>query len=72
MMWAQKKRCGCDRMVFALHMQSVPITTNVVSSNPTHGEVNSIQLYVIKFASDLWQFSGFPWFLPPIKLTATI
>jgi len=25
-------------------MQSVPITTNVVSSNPAHGEVYSIQL----------------------------
>jgi hypothetical protein len=24
-------------------MQSVPITTNVVSSNPAHGEVSSIQ-----------------------------
>jgi hypothetical protein len=33
-------------------MQSVPITTNVVSSNPTHGEVYLIH-YVIKFASDL-------------------
>jgi hypothetical protein len=27
----------------------VPITTNVFSSNPTHGEVYSIQHYVIKF-----------------------
>jgi hypothetical protein len=26
-----------------LPMQSVPITTKVVSSNPTHGEVYSIQ-----------------------------
>jgi hypothetical protein len=34
-------------------MQSVPITTNVVSSNPVHGEVYSIQHYVIKFVSDL-------------------
>jgi hypothetical protein len=31
----------------------VPITTKVVSSNPVHGEVYSIQHYVIKFASDL-------------------
>jgi hypothetical protein len=30
-------------------MQLVPITTNVVSSNPTHGEVYLIQHYVIKF-----------------------
>jgi hypothetical protein len=40
-------------------MQSVPITTNVVSSNPAHGEVYSIQLYVIKFVSDLRQVGGF-------------
>ena len=37
-----------------LHMQSVPITTKVVSSNPAHGEVHSIQPYVIKFVNDLW------------------
>ena len=36
-----------------LPVQSVPITTKVVSSNPVHGEVYSIQHYVIKFASDL-------------------
>jgi hypothetical protein len=30
-------------------MQSVPITTKVVSSNPVHGEVYSIQHYVLKF-----------------------
>jgi len=30
-------------------MQSVPITTEVVSSTPAHGEVYSIQHYVIKF-----------------------
>jgi hypothetical protein len=35
-----------------LHPQSVPITTNVVSSNPAHGEVYSIQHYVIKFVND--------------------
>jgi hypothetical protein len=32
-----------------LTMQPVPITTKVVSSNPGHGEVYSIQHYVIKF-----------------------
>jgi hypothetical protein len=32
-------------------MQSVPITTNVVSLNPAHGEVYLIQHYVIKFVS---------------------
>jgi hypothetical protein len=36
-----------------LPIQSVPITTKVVSSNPVHGEVYSIQHYLIKFVSDL-------------------
>jgi len=36
-----------------LHVQSVPITTKVVSLNPVHGEVYLIQHYVIKFVSDL-------------------
>ena len=40
-------------------MQSLPITTKVVSSNPVHGEVYSIQHYVIKFVSDLRQVVGF-------------
>jgi len=57
-------------------MQSVPITTNVVNSNPTYGEVYSIiQHYVIRFVSDLRQVGGFRMvlqFLPPIKLTAAI
>jgi hypothetical protein len=46
-----------------------------VSSNPVHGEVYSIQHYVIKFVSDLRQVGGFLRVLrfpPPIKLTATI
>ena len=41
-----------------LTMQSVPITTNVVSLNTTHGEVYYIH-YVIKFVSDLWQVNDF-------------
>jgi hypothetical protein len=58
-----------------LPVQSVPITTKVVSSNPVLDEVYSIQHYVIKFVSDLQQISDFLWVLwfpPPIKLTATI
>ena len=51
-----------------LSVQSVPITTNVVSSNPVHGEVKSIQHYVIKFVSDLRHGGGFLRFPPP-KLT---
>ena len=59
-----------------LPVQSVPITTKVVSSNPVHGEVYSIQHYVIKFVNDLRQVGGFlhfsTLFFPPIKLTAKI
>jgi hypothetical protein len=58
-----------------LPVQSVPITIKVVSSKPTHGEVYSIQRYVIKFVSYWWQVGGFLRVLrfpPPIKLTATI
>jgi hypothetical protein len=49
--------------------------TEVVSSNPVHGEVYSIQYYVIKFDSDIRQAGGFLyllWFTPQLKLTATI
>jgi len=56
-------------------VQSVHITTKVVSSNPPHDEVYSIQHYVIKFVSDLRQVCGFLRVLrisPPIKLTVTI
>jgi hypothetical protein len=53
-------------------VQSVYIATKVVRSNPVHGEVYSIQNYVIKFVSDLRQVAGFPpvlRFPPPVKLT---
>ena len=58
-----------------LPVQSVPITTKVVSSNPVHGEVYSIQHYMIKFVSDLRRVVGILQvlqFLPPIKLTHNI
>jgi hypothetical protein len=63
---------GRDRIVIGLlPIQSVPITTNVMSSNTTQ----AIQHYVIKFDNDLRQVGGFlrvlP-FPPPIKLTSTI
>ena len=51
------------------------IIINVVSLNPIHGEVYSIQQYVIYFVSDLRQVDGFLEVLrfpPPIKLTAMI
>ena len=35
-----------------LHIQSEPITTKVVSLNPVHGEVYSIQHYDIYFVSN--------------------
>jgi hypothetical protein len=56
-------------------MQSLPITTKVVSSNSAHGEVCTIQHFVMKFVSDLWQVGGFLQalqFPPPIKLAAMI
>ena len=34
------------------------LRSNVVSSNPVHGEAYSIHHYVIKFVSDLRQVSG--------------
>ena len=55
-----------------LSVQSVPITTKVVSSNPVHGKVYSIQHYVIKFVSDLRQVNGFLRFPQPRKLTVMI
>ena len=66
-----------DCMVFGLItilIQSVPITTKVVSLNPIHDDVCSIQHYVIKVVSDLHQVGGFLRVLrfpPPIQLTAT-
>ena len=59
----------------SIHMQSVPIITKVVSLNPADGKMYSIQHYVIKFVSELWQVAGFlliPPFPTQIKLTATI
>ena len=57
-----------------LAMQSVLITTKVVSLNPVHDGVYSIQHCVIKFVSDLRQIGGFLRVLrfpPPIKLTSS-
>ena len=51
-----------DRMVVGFtitYMQSVFITTKVLSSDPTHGKVYLIQYYVMKFVSDLLQVDGF-------------
>jgi len=56
-------------------IESVPITTKVVSSNLVHGVVYSIQHYVIMFIGDWRQVGSFHRVLrfpPPIKLNATI
>ena len=50
-----RSHCGRDRM----DLQPVPITTKDVSTNPAHGEVYSMQHYVIKFVNVLLQICGF-------------
>jgi hypothetical protein len=63
------------RLDLQLTVQAVPITTNVVSLNLSHGKVYLIQHYVIKSVNDLLQVGGFLRtlrFTPSIKLTATI
>ena len=45
------------------------ITTDVESSNHVHGEVYSIQQYVIKFVSDLQQVG--PWLSPGTPVSST-
>ena len=53
-----------------LTMQSMPFTTNVLSSNLTRDEMYSIEHYVIKFACDLRHVGGFLrvlWFPARIK-----
>jgi len=56
---------GCDRMVVGF-----TITCTISAYHPVHGEVYSIQHYVIKVVSDLGQVGGFLRVLrfpPPIK-----
>ena len=65
---------GENKLIFNGRMSdddAVPITTNVVNSNPAQ----AIQHYVIKFVNDLRHVIGLfqvLWFPPPIKLTTTI
>jgi hypothetical protein len=47
------RRGGDDMVVGFTPMQSVPINTKVVSLNPAHGEVYSMQHFSIKFVKDL-------------------
>ena len=67
-------RRGRDRMVVGFTICAIIAYHHfkVVISNPAHGEVYSIQLYVIKFVRDLPQVGGLLRFPPPIKLTATM
>ena len=46
-------------LYFQLLVQSVSITTKVVSSNPDHVEVYTIQHCVTRFVSNLRQVGGF-------------
>ena len=67
--------CFVHKSWFSHKCPLVPITIKVVSSNPAHGEMYLIQLYVVKFASDLRQVIGFLQelrFPPSINLTITI
>ena len=55
--------------------QCISIITNILSSNSAHGEVCSLELYVIKFVSDLRHVGDFHRVLifpSSIKLTDTI
>ena len=71
-MHLQRDRRGRDS-IWLLDLQlSLLVTTNDLTSNTGHGEVYSIQHYVIKFVSDLLQVCGFLRFPPPIKVTAML
>jgi len=70
-------RRGRDRMVvgFTTTYAIKYISPLVVRTNPAHGEMYSINYYVIKFVSDLRPVGGFLRVLrfpPPIQLTDTI
>jgi hypothetical protein len=72
MVLVTRGRRGRNRVVLEF---TVSIITKIVSSNPIHGEMYSMQHYVIKFVCNLRQVDGFHRvlrFLPPIKLTPTI
>ena len=54
--WGRGHNCMVVGFTTTLPM---PITTKVVSLNPVHGEVYSIQYYEIEFVSGLQQVGGF-------------
>jgi hypothetical protein len=56
----QRRRFKCEKLMDDKRIQTVPIATNVVRLNPTHGKVYLKQNYVINFASDIRQVGGTP------------
>jgi hypothetical protein len=62
-MWVGVHKIVC-RLCLSLPVQSVPIITKVVSSNPAHGEVYSIQRYVI---DRHWLYRLGLWCLTPLS-----
>ena len=61
--------------IYDYFWNQLPIISKLVNSIPAHGEVYSMQLYVIKFVSDLSQVYDFLRLLrfpPSIKLSVTI
>ena len=71
-MHLQRDRRGRDS-IWLLDLQlSVLVTTNDLTSNTGHGEVYSIQHYLIKFVGDLLHVCGFLRFPPPIKVTGML
>jgi hypothetical protein len=62
-------------MKLQLPVQSVPITTKAVSSNPVHAWRDVLNTILCDQVSLLRHISGFLWiirFSPPTKLSATI
>ena len=57
--WGHNGRDQFYNLDLQLPVESVPIPTNIVSSNLAHSEVYLIQYYLIKFVSDLRQICGF-------------
>jgi hypothetical protein len=56
----------CFEIVWQLDIQ-LPTQSVSITTNTTRVEVYSMQHYVIKFVSDLWEIGGFLWVLqfPP-------
>ena len=51
--------CNASNGIGSWIIHNYTTTSQGVSSNLVHGELYSIQHYVIKFGSDLWQVGGF-------------